>query len=110
MLNIPVIRWGKPYESLDVGEVVHFESGEPIAKVSQANGGLIQRDARKSDKARQALRQIPPADLSGDVQEGCRPCLKTEHYPSAMGLSRQTNSSTLSRQAQDCPSTCVGPT
>ena len=63
VLNIPVIRWGKPYESLDVGEVVHFETGEPIAKVSQANGGLIQRDARKANKAREALRQISSSDL-----------------------------------------------
>ena len=39
MLNIPVLRWGKPYESLEVDEVKHFATGEPIAKVSQANGG-----------------------------------------------------------------------
>ena len=48
MLNIPVLRWGQPYSSMDVDEVVHFLTGEPIAKVSRANGGLIQRDMRKA--------------------------------------------------------------
>ena len=67
MLNIPVIRWGKPYESLDTEDVVHFLSGDPIAKVSQANGGLVTRDLRKADKARQALRQFSCHELMEKV-------------------------------------------
>lgn len=63
MINIPVIRWGKPYESLESKDVVHFLNGEPIARVSQANGGLVTRDLRKADKARQALRQFTCAEL-----------------------------------------------
>src|SRR5262245_4040581 len=63
MLNIPVLRWGKPYTSMDADTVVHFATGEPIAKVSRANGGLIQRDMRKADQARDALRAIPMDDL-----------------------------------------------
>jgi acyl-CoA reductase-like NAD-dependent aldehyde dehydrogenase len=63
VLNIPVIRWGKPYESLEHADVVHFSTGEPIAKVSQANGGLIMRDARQAQRGRDALRQIPSLDL-----------------------------------------------
>src|SRR5215472_9676030 len=63
MLHIPVLRWGQPYESLEKDEVVHFSTGEPIATVSRANGGLIQRDARKAWRARQVLREIPIADL-----------------------------------------------
>jgi acyl-CoA reductase-like NAD-dependent aldehyde dehydrogenase len=63
MLNIPILRWGQPYESLEKDEVVHFSTGEPIAKVSRANGGLIQRDMRKAAKAREALRAIPIEDL-----------------------------------------------
>src|SRR5580765_4198260 len=30
MLDIPVLRWGQPYTSIDVDEVVHFATGEPI--------------------------------------------------------------------------------
>ena len=59
MLHLPVLRWGAPYESLEKDEVVHFSTGEPIARVSRANGGLIQRDARKAPRAREALRAIP---------------------------------------------------
>ncbi len=36
MLHLPVIRWGEPYDSMEVDEVVHFSTGEPIAKVSRA--------------------------------------------------------------------------
>ena len=63
MLNIPILRWGKPYESLEVDQVVHFMTGEPIAKVSQANGGLLDRDMRKAGNARDALRKIPCGEL-----------------------------------------------
>src|SRR5688572_19107692 len=62
-LNIPVLRWGQPYTSMEVDEVVHFSTGEPIARVSRANGGLIQRDMRKAQHARDALRKIPIDEL-----------------------------------------------
>ena len=63
MLHIPVLRWGTPYTSIDVDPVVHFATGEPIANVSRANGGLIQRDMRKAARAREVLRDIPIDDL-----------------------------------------------
>jgi acyl-CoA reductase-like NAD-dependent aldehyde dehydrogenase len=63
MLELPVLRWGQPYESLESDEVVHFSTGEPIAKVSRANGGLIQRDMRKAAQARDLLRAIPMDEL-----------------------------------------------
>jgi acyl-CoA reductase-like NAD-dependent aldehyde dehydrogenase len=63
MLNLPVLRWGEPYTSMDVDEVAHFVTGEPVARVSRANGGLIQRDMRKAARARESLRAIPIDDL-----------------------------------------------
>ncbi len=63
MLNIPILRWGKPYESLEVDQVLHFRTGEPIAQVSQANGGIIQRDMRKAHRAREILCEIPCEEL-----------------------------------------------
>lgn len=68
MLNIPVIRWGKPYESLELDEVVHFMTGEPIAKVGQANGGIVQRDMRKAKQARLALRDFSCGELIEKVK------------------------------------------
>ncbi len=58
MLNIPALRWGKPYESLELDKVVHFQTGETIAQVSQANAGLLSRDMRHAQRARDALRQF----------------------------------------------------
>lgn len=63
MLHIPISRWGEPYQSLDVDKVVHFISGEEIAEVSRANGGLVERDMRHAKRARDILREIPIADL-----------------------------------------------
>jgi acyl-CoA reductase-like NAD-dependent aldehyde dehydrogenase len=68
-LKIPVLRWGKPYESLEFDEVKHFISGEPIAKVSQANGGIVGRDMRTAQRARDVLRQIPIAELLEKVKK-----------------------------------------
>lgn len=58
MLRIPVIRWGKPYESLEHDRVVHFETGEPIAEIGQTVGGIVARDMRQAQKARDALRKF----------------------------------------------------
>jgi acyl-CoA reductase-like NAD-dependent aldehyde dehydrogenase len=63
MLNIPVLRWGAPYTSLQVEEVVHFATGEPLARVSQANPGLLARDIRFAQRARDRLREIPAREL-----------------------------------------------
>ena len=63
MLEIPVIRWGKDYESLEKDHVVHFNTGEPIATVSQANGGLVARDMRSAHKARKILREFSCQEL-----------------------------------------------
>jgi acyl-CoA reductase-like NAD-dependent aldehyde dehydrogenase len=63
MLHLPALRWGQPYTSMDVDRVVHFSTGEPIAAVSRANGGMIQRDMRKASRARDALREIPIAEI-----------------------------------------------
>jgi acyl-CoA reductase-like NAD-dependent aldehyde dehydrogenase len=63
VLNIPIIRWGNPYESLETDNVVHFATGEPIAKVSQANGGIIQRDLRQVKQARQRLLELSCAEI-----------------------------------------------
>jgi acyl-CoA reductase-like NAD-dependent aldehyde dehydrogenase len=74
MLNIPVLRWGEPYESLEMDEVKHFLTGEPIAKVSQANGGIVKRDMTKAWKCRDILRQFPIADLIAKLK------VAADHY------------------------------
>jgi hypothetical protein len=47
MLQIPILRQGRPYESIDKVEIVHHATGKPVAQVSQANGGMIVRDVNR---------------------------------------------------------------
>jgi acyl-CoA reductase-like NAD-dependent aldehyde dehydrogenase len=63
MLHIPISRWGEPYKSLEADKVVHFATGEVLAEVSRANGGLVERDMRFAQRARNVLREIPIKDL-----------------------------------------------
>ncbi len=63
MIHFPVLRWGEPYQSLETEKVVHFATGEELAEVSQANGGLVERDMRKAQRARDALREVPIPEL-----------------------------------------------
>jgi acyl-CoA reductase-like NAD-dependent aldehyde dehydrogenase len=73
MLEIPVIRWGQPYESIDKQPVVHFETGEQLALVHQANAGIIKMDARKAGKARDVLRQF-------SIEQLCEMCAKAADF------------------------------
>lgn len=63
MLKIPILRWGQPYESLETDPVAHFITGEVLAEVSQANPGLLARDMKRAQRARDVLREIPIRDL-----------------------------------------------
>lgn len=63
MITIPVIRWGKPYESLEAEDVVHFDTGETIARMGMSNGLLLKRDMRQAEKAREALKKFTCEEL-----------------------------------------------
>src|SRR5437868_11719655 len=69
MIHIPVLRWGKPYKSMEVDKVVHFDTGEVLAEVSRANAGLVERDMRHAKRAREVLREIPIQDLIAKVKK-----------------------------------------
>ena len=69
MLNIPILRWGREYTSLEQDQVVHFETGEILARVSQANAGLLGRDMRHAKRAREVLTEIPIPELIGIMKK-----------------------------------------
>jgi len=112
MLQLSVLRWGQPYTSLDADVLKHFATGEPIATVGRANGGLIQRDIRKAQRARDLLREIPIAELVDPGSGG--PASST--YANAelpIGDGSQTlrrSSSARSRARPACPSVCAART
>jgi acyl-CoA reductase-like NAD-dependent aldehyde dehydrogenase len=62
-MQVPILRHGVPYESLDVTEVCDPRDGAVLATVSQANSGLIQRDFRKQAHARQLLAAVPTREI-----------------------------------------------
>jgi hypothetical protein len=68
MIHLPILRWGQPYKSLESERVLHFLTGEPVAEVSQATGGIIGRDMRFSHRARSVLRELPSAELVARIE------------------------------------------
>jgi acyl-CoA reductase-like NAD-dependent aldehyde dehydrogenase len=63
VLQLPAIRWGETYQSLEAEEILHFLTGEVVARVSSVGAGIVKRDARHARRAREALRSISPAEL-----------------------------------------------
>jgi hypothetical protein len=61
--EIPILRLGKVYRSLDLQEVKAVATGEAVAKVSFANDGLVKSDLRRMDQARDVLRKVPCQQL-----------------------------------------------
>jgi hypothetical protein len=71
-------------------------TGEPIAKVSRANGGLLQRDIKKADRARQVLREIPCDELLDCVD---RAADRYEHGDLPLGNGVQTPADFVRQQS-----------
>ncbi len=69
MINLPTIRWGQPYESLDVEEITHFLTGETVARVSTVGSGIVKRDAKLARRAREVLQSISPSELLACCQK-----------------------------------------
>ena len=74
MIHFPILRWGEPYKSLEVDKVYHHATGEQMAEVSQANAGIIARDMRHAERARELLES---AARSLDPQKA-RPTVKAK--------------------------------
>lgn len=69
MIHLPALRWGEPYESLDTIEAVHFDTGEPVARVSQVLSGMVRHDLKHAGRARDALCAEAPEKLVERVQK-----------------------------------------
>jgi len=58
---LPVLRRGQVYDSLDRAEIKSVRTGETVAVVGQATGGMIRRDLRRS--SRDSLRALSVEEL-----------------------------------------------
>jgi acyl-CoA reductase-like NAD-dependent aldehyde dehydrogenase len=56
--HLPALRRGKPYASLDHVEVRDCRTGEPLARISQANAGIIRKDFARVGEARAVLKKL----------------------------------------------------
>lgn len=63
MLHVPLLRHGRPYTSLDVVRVPHYQTRQPFVEISQANVGLIRRDLLDADAVREKLAGYSAAEL-----------------------------------------------
>src|SRR3954465_11945318 len=61
--HLPALRRGKPYQSLDTVDVVNHRTGQPLARVSQVNAGIIRKDLSRMAEARAALKLHTVAEL-----------------------------------------------
>ena len=61
--QLPALRLGQPYVSLEETNVVDSRSGALRAMVSQVNAGIIRKDLAKIERASNALRKLSSADL-----------------------------------------------
>jgi hypothetical protein len=61
--HIPVLRRGRPYESLDKSAVLDYRDGAALASVSQVNAGLIRKDLARVAESRAALKKLATAEL-----------------------------------------------
>jgi acyl-CoA reductase-like NAD-dependent aldehyde dehydrogenase len=62
-MHLPILRQGRSYQSMDTVQIRSVRTADPVAVVSQANAGLIRRDLRRMDVAREALRAVPAEEL-----------------------------------------------
>lgn len=65
MLNIPLLRAGRPYESLTTQTLTDVRTGEPIAALSLAAPGMISRDLRDMASYRKLLDGFTTGELLG---------------------------------------------
>ncbi len=63
MAQLPLLRWGRTYESLDTSPLTDFQTGEAIAELGLATAGLVHRDLRYANRARDVLRDFSDEKL-----------------------------------------------
>jgi hypothetical protein len=61
--HIPVLRRGRPYESLDKLNVLDHRTGAVKAEVSSVNAGIIRKDLQRIAESRAALKKFTVAQL-----------------------------------------------
>ncbi len=78
MIHLPALRWGSPYQSLDFVETVHFDTGEPVAEVSQVLSAMVRHDLQHAPRAQAVLRSEAPDRLAQRIRRAGRLFMEAE--------------------------------
>ncbi len=70
--HLPALRRGKPYASLEQANVNDCRTGQPLARLSQVNAGVIRKDLARIDEAAAALKALSCARLLEICEEAAR--------------------------------------
>jgi acyl-CoA reductase-like NAD-dependent aldehyde dehydrogenase len=63
LTTLPILRAGRVYESLDTVDLLDYRTQQPVAKIGQANPGIIKRDARQFAESAAILRKLSVAQI-----------------------------------------------
>lgn len=72
MLEVPILRDGRPYRSLTTSDLSDVRTGRAVARVSLANPGLIARDQRSAASRRRALQAVGVRELLRMCKDAAR--------------------------------------
>jgi acyl-CoA reductase-like NAD-dependent aldehyde dehydrogenase len=99
--HLPILRWGRPYQSVDRNVLRDVRSGAPVVAVSQAHPGLVNRDLARAGEARAALAGLGTEQLlaiarrAGELfAEGTLPLGDAGHTQDVEQYLRQVSSTT----------------
>src|SRR5688500_4177447 len=56
--HLPVLRQGRPYESLDKFNIVDHRTGDVKATISSVNAGIVRKDLQRIAESRAALKKF----------------------------------------------------
>src|SRR6185369_16843480 len=56
--HLPALRRGRPYSSLDQVDIKDCRTGEPLARISQVNAGIVRKDLVRNSEARNSLKEL----------------------------------------------------
>jgi hypothetical protein len=56
--HLPALRRGKAYASLDQADIKDCRTGEPLARISQVNAGIVRKDFARIGESRATLKKL----------------------------------------------------
>ena len=99
MIDIPILRSGRPYTSKETLDLRDYATGQPVARLSIANPGLISRDLLQD--AWTPLQDLRVKDILGMLREAAR-CFMTARCRWVSRFNRPPTSSSRSPQRPAC--------